>query len=158
MSASVPPGPEAPHTDPLWSGSGATGPAAAPVAPEPPAVPSRKGLRARIRRRPLAAILVAAFAGLLFGVAIGQSGTVPAERHATVKRQLAGARADLTSTKAKLRTETDRADDAESAVSRLEQRVDDLTAVGDVPDFTGEDVADARESSLVSDLEWKLKT
>jgi hypothetical protein len=43
-------------------------------------------------------------------------------------------------------------------ISHLRGQMKRLTAVGRLPDLTGEDVADAQDSQLVSDFEWKVRT
>jgi hypothetical protein len=125
----------------------------------PPHVPSPgRGFRGFVRRRPVVAVLGASVTALMAGVAIGQSDTVPAAEHARARAALADTRADLRATESELASESERANAAEADASDLAQRVEELTAVGEVPDFTGDTISDARDDSLLSDFDWKVET
>jgi hypothetical protein len=49
-------------------------------------------------------------------------------------------------------------DDAGSRADVAEAAVEKLSAKGEVPDFTGDDVDAARDDDLVDELDWKIRT
>jgi len=127
--------------------------------------PERGGLFGWVARKPKLAFFVTAGVALVIGIGLGAAGGVSqsqlddakakagdAERKlAQVSRERDELQADREELQGDLASATDRADTSEAAIKKL-------TAKADVPDFTGDTVADARGNDRVDSLGWKIRT
>jgi hypothetical protein len=118
----------------------------------------RTGLFGWVQRKPKLAFWVTAVVACLVGIGIGAAGgtdqtaldkalgkaTEVSSRLTAVTEERDGLKADLASA-------ADRADTAEAAIEKL-------TAKGEVPDFTGASVGDARNSDVAESLDWKIRS
>ncbi len=113
-----------------------------------PARSQRSGVRGWLLRHPWATLAVGSGIALLVGIAIGLSGSDP---------ELEDARTELEQTSAQLdrtRSENRR---LESRLTAAEDRIEKLSARGEVPDFTGQTLAEAETNEQVTLYEWKIK-
>jgi beta-lactam-binding protein with PASTA domain len=127
--------------------------------------PKGGGLFGWVARKPKLAFFVTAGVALMIGAGLGAAGGVSqsqlddanakaddAERKlAQVSRERDELQADREELQGDLASATDRADTSEAAIKKL-------TAKADVPDFTGDTVADARGNDRVDLLGWKIRT
>lgn len=124
---------------------------------EQPPTP-RRGLFGWVQRKPKRAFWLTGIAALALGIGIGSSGG--ADQTAVdnavadagkARGRLAAVTKERDSLKRDLASATERADTAEAAVKKL-------TAKGEIPDLTGDSVADAEDNDLVASLDWKIRT
>ena len=127
--------------------------ASTPPSPEA----TRGGLFGWMQRKPKAAFFSTLAVSLLLGLVIGvAAGSQQAEVDRQTERAEA-AEAELTSVRSDLDDVEEERDDAEAQVASLQDRVERLTSKGQVPDFTGQDIDDARDEDAVSDYDWNIK-
>lgn len=126
--------------------------------PPPPRDGGGKGFFAWIRRTPKLAFWSTLVVALLIGIGIGASGGVSQE--------------ELDAANARARTLQSQLGDAKAASSRLsddlektkkqrdtaQEGLEVATARGEVPDFTGQDIDDAKGEEAVSTYDWRVKT
>ena len=118
---------------------------------------SHDGLKGLVVRRPVLAMTLVAALAFFVGIGLGAGGadqTALDDARADAKRsktELAEVRVERDGLKDDLSEAEQRARTAQAAVKRL-------SAKGEVPDFTGDDVADARDNERVDSLGWKLRT
>ena len=120
--------------------------------------PRRGGLFGWIQRRPRLAFWVTVSVSLVLGITIGAASGVDQATlddalsdASQAKNQLEKVTAQRKQLEVNLAGASDRADTAEAAIKQL-------TAKGEVPDFTGSSAQDAEENSRVQSLEWKIRT
>lgn len=123
---------------------------------EPP--PRHRGLFGWVQRNPKRSFWVTAVVALLVGLGIGAAGGADQSKLDAAIAD-AGKAADRVTTVTherdaladRLAAATKRADTAEAAIEQL-------TAKGEVPDFTGDGLDDAKDADVVASLDWKIRT
>ena len=106
-------------------------------------------LTAWIRRRPRLAVWTAAGAAFLVGAGVGAAGAANQEEIDRLEEELA--RAEQQRDQAR-----DRAATAQERLDAANERIGELTAQGEVPDFTGRTVDEAKQ--LGEAYQWRFRT
>jgi len=121
-------------------------------------------LFSKVAARPRAAFSIILALGVIVGFAIGAAASNTSELDAANARaaksggQLASATRELNETAAERDELAARVDDLSDRAADAEATIKRLTAKAPAPDFTGRDVASARATDVVDDLEWNVKT